>query len=283
MTALRFPCTIFKTQNRMDDYSAEDMRYGDLTESQLKNDYHLIDVSTRVDPYTLTEITPFRQPHSMFYGMRGEGRKITQQECASILFDEMRHLSQSFAIWGPYRHLIEEMIIHMQRGEGEPFRRLSLDSALRMQIMNDASKENSTRLLLKDMLDKHIDCKNKFYPAAKGKELTVAILAGKLPKFDRIQDNINGMGITVHDTWATHITLKSLIIDNNCYRAQVYYKVQDHFGLDSNDILKSKFNLFRFFRIWFVLQRYHRFGFKPFITEMKTTIEISGECNENSR
>ena len=50
MTALRFPCTIFKTQNRMDDYSAEDMRYGDLTEPQLKNDYHLIDVSTRVDP-----------------------------------------------------------------------------------------------------------------------------------------------------------------------------------------------------------------------------------------
>ena len=36
MTALRFPCTIFKTQDRMDDYSAEDMRYGDLTESQLK-------------------------------------------------------------------------------------------------------------------------------------------------------------------------------------------------------------------------------------------------------
>ncbi|WP_313158989.1 DUF3289 family protein, partial [Mixta calida] len=110
MTALRFPCTIFKTQDRMDDYSAEDMRYGDLTESQLKNDYHLLDVSTRVDPYTLTEITPFRQPHSMFYGARGEGRKIMQQECASILFDEMRHLSQSFAIYGPYKHLIEEMI-----------------------------------------------------------------------------------------------------------------------------------------------------------------------------
>ncbi|MDU5190159.1 MAG: YPO3983 family protein [Mixta calida] len=278
MTALRFPCTIFKTQNRMDDYSAEDMRYGDLTESQLSNDYHLIDVSTRVDPYTLTEITPFRQPHSMFYGMRGEGRKITQQECASILFDEMRHLSQSFAIWGPYRHLIEEMIIHMQRGEGEPFRRLSLDSALRMQIMNDNSTQNSTRLLLQDALQVFIDWKNRNYPTRLKEELIKTVLKGKLPKFDRFQDNINGMGITVHDTWSTHITLKSLFIDNNRYRAQVHYKVQDHFGLDSNDILKSKFNLFRFFRIWFMLQRYHRFGFKPFITHMEATVEISGEA-----
>ncbi len=28
MTALQFPCTIFKTQKWMDDYGARDMRYG---------------------------------------------------------------------------------------------------------------------------------------------------------------------------------------------------------------------------------------------------------------
>ncbi|WP_255212464.1 DUF3289 family protein, partial [Serratia plymuthica] len=31
MSALEFPCTIFKTQKRMDDYGAEDMRCGDLS------------------------------------------------------------------------------------------------------------------------------------------------------------------------------------------------------------------------------------------------------------
>ena len=276
MTALRFPCTIFKTQDRMDDYSAEDMRYGDLTESQLKNDYHLLDVSTRVDPYTLTEITPFRQPHSMFYGARGEGRKIMQQECASILFDEMRHLSQSFAIYGPYKHLIEEMITHMQRGEGEPFRRLSLDSALRMQIMNDKTA-NSTLLLLQKTIKDNIDWEHKLYPVQKNAELRTAILDGKLPKFDRFQDNINGMGITVHDTWETHIIIESLHIENSRYHARVKYRIQDHFGLDAYDILKGKFHLFRFFRIWFVLQRYYRFGFKPFITNMEAIIEIYGD------
>ncbi|MBN9931392.1 DUF3289 family protein, partial [Pantoea agglomerans] len=37
-------------------------------------------------------------------------------------------------------------------------------------------------------------------------KLTEAISFGKLPKFDRFKDNFNGMGITVHDTWANQIT-----------------------------------------------------------------------------
>ena len=73
MVALQLPCTLFKTQKWMDDYSASDMRCGDLTEAQLKSHYGLVDVSTRANPYTLTKITPFNQPQSMFYGSRGEG------------------------------------------------------------------------------------------------------------------------------------------------------------------------------------------------------------------
>ena len=280
MTALRFPCTVFRTQNRMDDYGAEDMRYGDLSESQLKNEFHLLDVSTRIDPYTLTEITPFRQPHSRFYGSRGAGEKHSRDECANILFDEMRHLSQAFAVYGPYKDLIEEMISHMQHGDGAPFSSDYLNSALRMQIMNDESSENSTRLRLQEVLSGYITLNKGYYPAEKAEELKKTLSKSKLPKFDRFQDNINGMGITVHDTWATHITIKSVHVNGGHYRAAVSYKIQDHFGLDAHDILNAKFNLFRFFRIWFVLQRYHRFGFKPFITHMNATIAINGEVRK---
>lgn len=77
---LHFPCTLFKTHRRMDDSSADDMRCGDLSATQLKNFFHLTDVSSRVDPYTLTKITPFRQPQSMFYGARGEGEKVTRDD-----------------------------------------------------------------------------------------------------------------------------------------------------------------------------------------------------------
>ena len=84
----------------------------------------------------------------------------------------------------------------------------------------------------------------------------------------------------MHDTWATHITVKSLYIDETHYRAEVHYKIQDHFGLDITDISKFKFNQFRFFRIWFMLQRYEKFRYKPFMTNMEATIEITGGRNE---
>lgn len=281
MTALQFPCTIFKTQKWMDDYGARDMRYGDLTEAQLRKHYHLENVSTRVNPYTLTKITPFSQSQLMPYGYRGDTAKMTPQQCARILFDEFRHLSRMFALFSPYRHLIDKMITHMQYGNGAPFRDMLLDRALKEVIVNDNVKEYSTRLLLADAISKNIDWASKTYPNHKKIQLFNAMQNSKLPKFDRFQDNFNGMGITVHDTWATQITIKSLHIDNDSYQAEVHYKVQDHFGLDDDDILKSKFNQFHFFRIWFVLQHYKIFGFRPFMTNMEANIQITGDHNEN--
>ena len=280
MAALQFPCTLFETQKRMNDYSARDMRYGDLSESQLKANFHLTNVSARVNPYSLTKITPFSRPQSMFHGSHAEGEKITRQQCTQILFDEFRDLSRVFSVYGPYRHLIEKMITHMQYGNGQPFRNISLDRALYEQILNDITEE-STLLRIKEVINKNIDWRSGTYRVENKWELIKAISDGKLPKFDRLRDNLNGMGITVHDTWATHITLKSLHISNERYRAVVHYKVQDHFGLDNNDILKAKFSQFNFFRIWFVLQRYNQFGFKPYMTNMEATVEITGGRNEH--
>ncbi|WP_435947184.1 DUF3289 family protein [Dryocola sp. BD586] len=92
MDKLQFPCEIFKTQKRMDDYGAGDMRYGDLSEAQLKSQFNLTDVSSRVNPYTLTKITLFNQMR--IYDSRGENEKVSRQECASLLFDEFRYLSR---------------------------------------------------------------------------------------------------------------------------------------------------------------------------------------------
>ncbi|MBV4367877.1 YPO3983 family protein [Erwinia phyllosphaerae] len=277
MIALQFPCTIFKTQKWMDDYSASDMRYGDLTEAQLKSQYRLDYISDQVDPWTLTRRSSMDRPQSMFCcNLRGQGKKITRQQCAAMLFDEFRWLSHKFSLHGPYSHLIEKMITHMQNSSGTPFRDISLDRALKDHIIKDDSQENSTRLLLQKAFEDNIDWENNIYPSIENAKLYEAISGGKLPKFDRFQDNFNGMGITVHDTWATHITIKSLHIDNGHFRAMVHYKVQDHFGLDGDDIMSEKFRQFHLFRIWFVLQRYNQFGFRPFMTNMESTIEITG-------
>lgn len=282
MSTLQLPCTLFRTQNRMDDYGASDMRCGDLTESQLKTQFHLVDVSARANPWTLTKVTAFNQPQSMFYASRGEGEKITRQRCAAILFDELRHLSRGFAWYGPYRHLISEMITHFQYGDGQPFYHSLLNSALKRQIVEDKT-DDSSLLAIKDTLKENMLWEKSSYPAQNKVDITKAILDGRVPKFCRLQDNVNGMGITVHDIWATQITLKSLHIEHDRYRALIHYKCQDHFGLDEADILKTKFNLFRFFRIWFVLQRYNKFGFRPFLTNMEATIEISGNKNDHKK
>jgi len=226
MAALQFPCTIFKTQNRMDDYSASDMRCGDLTESQLKTHYGLNYISDRVDPWNLTRRSAFDSPRSRFCcNTRPNGEKITRQQCAAILFDEFRQLSREFSLYGPYRLTIEKMITHMQNGDGSPFRDIALDRALKEHILKDSSSENSTRLFLEEAFRNNIDWMNQHFPADKKDELRAAILKGRLPKFDRLQDNLNGMGITVHDIWATHVIIKSLRIHNGHYRAVVHYKV----------------------------------------------------------
>lgn len=281
MTGLQFPCTIFKTQKWMDDYGARDMRYGDLTEAQLIKHYHLENVSTRVNPYTLTKVIPFSQSQLMPYGYRGDTAKMTTQQCARILFDEFRHLSRMFALFSPYRHLIDKMISHMQYGNGAPFRDMLLDRALKEVIVNDKSQHDSVLYSLKRRFHKLIDWDRKTLPANKTEELRSIISESKLPKFDRFQDNLNGMGITVHDTWSTHIIIKSLRIDGNTYHAVLNYKVQDHFGLDDDDIFNVKFRSFQFFRIWFILQHYNKFGFRPFITNMEATVELSGSRDDH--
>ncbi|MBU5378545.1 YPO3983 family protein [Pantoea septica] len=284
MAALQLPCTVFQTKNRMDDYGAKDMRCGDLTEAQLKSHYRLDYISDRVDPWTLTRRSSMDRPQSMFCcNLRGQGEKITRRQCAAMLFDEFRSLSRKFSLYGPYSHLIEKMITHMQNGNGTPFRDVALDRALKEHIIRDSSEKNSTRILLSKALKTGIDWENKYFPESEKYQLRDAILDGKFPKFDRFQDNFNGMGIAVHDTWATHITIKSLHIENDRYRAVVHYKVQDHFGLDSDDILKTKFSQFHFFRIWFVLQRYDQFGFEPFISNMEATVEITGGRNDSKK
>lgn len=280
MSALQFPCLIFKTQKKMDDYSASDMQCGDMSDIVLRARFHLLDVSTRVNPYTLTAISPFAQPYLMFPGYLKEGEKLTLRECADILFDEMRYLSRPFALRAPYNLLIKLMITHMQKNKDESFSHLLLDNALKEHILSDNSSENSTRLRLQKVFGRYIDWESKHYPLKDAEKLGEAIMRGKLPKFDRFQDNFNGLGITVHDTWATHITIMSLAVGKERYRAVVHYKVQDHFGLDDDDISKVKFNQFRFFRIWFLLQRYSQFGYKPFMTNMEATIEITGGRND---
>ncbi|MDU5192718.1 MAG: YPO3983 family protein [Mixta calida] len=248
--SMDLPCLLFATRHEMDDYCAPDMLYGDLSAEVLRQQYHLHDISAHLNPFT--------HPN--------------REESARILFDEFRYLADTFAFWGPYKGLARTMITHMQDGNGTVFSDPLLDQAMAEHI----SMKRSIRTIL-STLQTYIDWNRRILPKQVIYDLKESIMGSYLPRFDNFKDRINGLGITVHDTWATHIIIESLHIENSRYHARVKYRIQDHFGLDAYDILKGKFHLFRFFRIWFVLQRYYRFGFKPFITNMEAIIEIYGD------
>ncbi|WP_429175524.1 DUF3289 family protein [Kosakonia sp. 1610] len=67
MVALGLPVTIFATKRQMDHRSAADMKCGDLTEEQLKRDFRLTDVSTKVDPYKLEKTPMLITPRPAYY------------------------------------------------------------------------------------------------------------------------------------------------------------------------------------------------------------------------
>lgn len=48
-----FPATVFTTQRCFNDFSTDDMRYGDMPEDRLKKEFGLNYISNVVDPYNL--------------------------------------------------------------------------------------------------------------------------------------------------------------------------------------------------------------------------------------
>lgn len=133
------------------------------------------------------------------------------------------------------------------------------------------------KLAIQQELNDHINFSTFGYPQNRIPELSKIIRSRVLPKFDSFfLDKINGMGITVHDVHATKIDIISLDVAKQGWKACIKFIGQDHFGLDVDDIRKRKFNQLDFFKIWFILQRYNKFGFKPFLTNMEATITLQG-------
>ena len=280
MIKLTFPHMLYATQHEFNDYGTDDMRYGDITAARLKKEFRLTNISNVVDPWTMTRLTAFANPQSRFFGAYGGNRRSTtlsRQQCASLLFEEMQVTSLPFACVGPWKYLINQMLQHFQHGNGMPFSDMQLNAAYKEQIIND-NTQNSTLIAIREEISTRIDYKNGVLPLDSIPFISKQIKDRILPKFDSIiLDKINGLGITIHDVYATRIDLLSLEISKKGWRAQVKYTAQDHFGLDVDDIQKVKFKQFQFFRIWFILQRFDQFGFRPFLTNMEATIAIEGK------
>ncbi|WP_342754556.1 DUF3289 family protein [Pantoea sp. MBD-2R] len=278
-TALSLPHNLFTSQKRFDEPNANDMQCGDLSERELKERYGLKNISETLDPWTDTRL---RYPvgNYAFAAPAIIKEKIDRQKMTAMLFDEMRTLSRAVSFFG-YRELFLRMVNHFQTGNGAVFRDPTLDFAYKQQIINDTTDQSTLKIIEDDIvayIDWEAECFNK-----KGvNSVSANLKKSHLPKFNRWIDRINGLGISVHDIYTTSITIRSLKIEKNKYSFIVHYLAQDHFGLDSQDIMKKTFHNMPLFRIWFLLQRWDKLGFKPFMVNMEAVIEIKGERDDKA-
>ena len=231
---INIPCTLFETISLFDDFSADDMQYGDMVEQDFLS-LGLSDISAKVDPYRLIKYH-FPGPGSInvAFSASSSGTKISQRECTDILFAEMKELAKMLSFFGQYKTLIEDLIEHFRYGNGSNF--------------------HSQHLILQSIKTK--------------------LLSSRLNKFNDFEDSFNGLGISVHDISAQKISLLSFQKYAIGWSATIHFVAQDHFGLDVTDIKNKTYSKYRFFRIWFFLQRHKDFAFKPFFTNFNTIERI---------
>lgn len=263
MRGIAKPLELFRSRKPFNDRRADDMLYGDMSEETLKQRYGLIAVSDRVDCYT------FKKLHLPAYGNMPI---LSREQAAARLFDQLRFEASRFAFWGPYTNIVQRMFKHMQYNDGRDFNDAQVNLAYKRVIETNNSK-TSTKMLIRDTLSKFV----RWDQGLTGSDFKENLLKSHLPKFDRWIDRINGLGISIHEVNSTKITLESLRFEGNKFTAVIHYKGQDHFGLDTTDIQDARFKYLLMFRAWFVLQRYHKLAYKPFLVNMEARITITGE------
>lgn len=197
---------------------------------------------------------------------------------AELLFDEFLRVSMPAYYLGQHQ-IFNNIVKHFYHGNGKIYSSPFLNKAYENLILNGQSSLSSLLSIIKAQIDKlTIDAKNGLSDSARN-EITKEIGSSKPPKFNRWVDSFNGLGMSIHDIYSTNIELTGLNISDNGYVAKITFTGQDHFGLDKTDFMNIKFHYIRAFRIWFVLQRWEKFAFKPFFTNMKAAFEVIGRRN----
>ncbi|ELD4946141.1 DUF3289 family protein [Salmonella enterica] len=237
---------IFETTRKMNNFTADDMRHGDMTKEQILQQGN----------------------HKMF-------TRFNFDNTVDEHFGNMASMARWTAWKGEYPPLIQIMIERFKNNEG---------GVLRHDLLNKAFLEHSTTIecvrRIKEFLS-NLLYNNGFRSLSIDDLQQLALKIRdpkdgvKLPKFDDY-DWFNGLGITIHDTYATKIYLDYIDIKDNSFEASLSFRIQDHFGLDVADVNGKWFEYSQWFCSWFILQRYKVYDYKPFINEANFSCVITG-------
>eukprot|EP00914_Ancora_sagittata_P021783 GHVO01043288.1.p2 GENE.GHVO01043288.1~~GHVO01043288.1.p2 ORF type:complete len:312 (-),score=8.76 GHVO01043288.1:2756-3574(-) len=257
----------------MDDFEALDMIHGD-------EDKKTIEQYGLMKPFK-QKVQTIQTGDSMLHGeisIAGEDQfSLSKEEH----FKRMRSLGHLFSnnTLGSLMEfetslVFSEMVNKFERNEGGYYSNSLLTNALKdhesTAKFHDALKKCLEENIKNGKLPNNIVDISSHYLGRNG------TIPSSLPKFDsslKGVDLYNGTVLTVHDIWSMRVYVEQLEYKGNQVRGTFKYEIQDHFGLDSNDInhdlsdgLRKQYEQIEGFRSWYLLQ--HFYGFEPFITEM---------------
>ncbi|MCQ6268399.1 DUF3289 family protein [Fictibacillus sp. WQ 8-8] len=198
-----------------------------------------------------------------------------------ILFDEFETMSTSIFSTGDMEDVVLDMIDHFEEGTGTAYRNQTLTKKASEHETTKAYVEFVKNALVDELkknggnlaalqFDKSTKDTNKFYQYIQDN--------ASYPVFHNNSDIIDGLTITVNDTWGNTVSVKDFSVENNHFKGVMHVRLYDHFGLDQPDVEKVYVNLAGF-RAWFVLQHYDEYDgkYKPFVSLMEMNIPFEGE------
>lgn len=236
---------IYHTKRQMDDYSADDLQCGDMSMGAIMRLGEAYNFAFGADA--------FAYPASVHFGI-------------------LRAAVQMVSL-GEYGGIIGRLIGHFEKSTGSTYSEELLDKAMREHVTTKAFTQR-----IQTLIGQRLTAGDGVLSPDDREAVQAGVNSSvSLPKFDTLADWVNGLGIAVHDVYAVRVELTKLEFKDREFRGVLTYKVQDHFGLDDLDVDGGKkFEYLAPFRSWFLLQRYSRYAYKPFITEMNFTAEIKG-------
>ncbi|GLT19922.1 hypothetical protein GCM10007938_37050 [Vibrio zhanjiangensis] len=271
-----FPLLVYQTQNKMDDFDAPDMTFGDEDRFKIES-YGLMQPfsqSVNYDPdniasdgsHTSLSEDQFSLPASEhFERMRSLGKVFSNVTVGSILGFETSSV-------------FSEMVDKFERNEGGYYNNPLLDKALK-EHETTARFHQALKKCLEESLqngklpDNIVDISSR-YLGKGGKR------PSNLPHFPISKKSLfDGTVLTIHGIWSMRVYVENLEYKGNQIRGTFKYEIQDHFGLDVRDIDHNSFDGIKEndgkpyewlegFRSWYLLQHFKEYGYQPFITKM---------------
>ncbi|HAT4340898.1 TPA: DUF3289 family protein [Clostridium perfringens] len=193
------------------------------------------------------------------------------------LFDDLRRMGKALFSIGELEDVFLDMVDHFKNANGIDYKNVILNKHIREHKSTKEYVNKIKELVIEELKINKGDL-SKIEFNKNGKLYEKIQKNVKFPDYSSLFDIIEGLTITVHDTWANEVEIRDYSINGNKFTGKLHYVIYDHFGLDKPDVEK-KYVYLSGFRAWFTLQHFKKFKglYKPFVTVIEIDVPFTGE------